>query len=221
VAVARCPSMASMPKGRMGPPPRSLAVDAHDCIMVGSQGSTAYKVVARDRCYDLAGSPQIVVLPESCACTDPDLSANVELRQEKPPQRCAAKPMADPIIARHALSPSTPRAFRRDPSGFGGFDRSARPSRGACRAMNADVRPVRSRNVTSVGEDRGRVWRNRCLTTRAPYKDGTLLESGILQPRGCTVTHPTLESVTFRSSPFGDSNHTFRAAPLGTRPVSR
>jgi hypothetical protein len=26
--------MAVMPKGRMGPPPRSFAADAYDCIMV-------------------------------------------------------------------------------------------------------------------------------------------------------------------------------------------
>ena len=39
--------MASMPTKRMGPPPRSLAADAHDCIMVRiPRGSTEYKVVA-------------------------------------------------------------------------------------------------------------------------------------------------------------------------------
>jgi hypothetical protein len=49
--------MASMPKDRVGPPPRSLAVDAHDCIMVRiPKGSTEYKVVARRPRYDLAGS---------------------------------------------------------------------------------------------------------------------------------------------------------------------
>ena len=49
--------MASMPKDRVGPPPRSLAVDAHDCIMVRiPKGSTEYKVVARRQRYDLAGS---------------------------------------------------------------------------------------------------------------------------------------------------------------------
>ena len=31
----------------MGPPPRSFAADAHDCIMVRVLGPTAYKVVAR------------------------------------------------------------------------------------------------------------------------------------------------------------------------------
>jgi len=38
---------------------------------------------------------------------------------------------------------------------------------------------------------------------RAPREDGTLLESGHIA--ATWDTHPTLESVTFRSSPFGDS----------------
>ena len=36
-----------MPKGRMGPPLRSFAADAHDCIMVRVLGPAGYKVVAR------------------------------------------------------------------------------------------------------------------------------------------------------------------------------
>ena len=36
----------------MGPPLRSFAADAHDCIMVRVLGPTEYKVVAR--LYDLA-----------------------------------------------------------------------------------------------------------------------------------------------------------------------
>src|SRR5262252_10700928 len=44
-------SMARMPWERMGPPPRSLAADAHGCIMVGgsrqARPSIEYKVVAR------------------------------------------------------------------------------------------------------------------------------------------------------------------------------
>src|SRR6266568_6891387 len=36
-----------MPKWRTGPPPRSFAADAHDCIMVRVLGPTGYKVVAR------------------------------------------------------------------------------------------------------------------------------------------------------------------------------
>jgi hypothetical protein len=35
--VTRCTPMASMPEKRMGLPPRSLAADAHDCIMVRSR----------------------------------------------------------------------------------------------------------------------------------------------------------------------------------------
>ena len=39
--------MAFMPLCRMGPPPRSFAADAEDCIMVRVIGPTEYKVAAR------------------------------------------------------------------------------------------------------------------------------------------------------------------------------
>ena len=39
--------LAFMPIGRMGPPLRSFAADAHDCIVVRVLGPTGYKVVAR------------------------------------------------------------------------------------------------------------------------------------------------------------------------------
>src|SRR5208282_6342361 len=58
------PSMASAPQERMGPPPRSFAADAHDCIMVpGPLDPTAYKVVARAS-RPRQSSPQIVQLEE-------------------------------------------------------------------------------------------------------------------------------------------------------------
>ena len=53
--------MAVMPRGRMGPPPRSFAADAHDCIMVRVLGPTEYKVVARLIQRPKAGSPLIVI----------------------------------------------------------------------------------------------------------------------------------------------------------------
>jgi len=39
--------LAFMPIGRMGPPLRTFAADAHDCIVVQVLGPTAYKLVAR------------------------------------------------------------------------------------------------------------------------------------------------------------------------------
>jgi hypothetical protein len=39
--------MVLTPVSRMGPPPRSFAADAHDCIMVRSYGPTEYKFAAR------------------------------------------------------------------------------------------------------------------------------------------------------------------------------
>src|SRR5450631_1985850 len=44
--IPTCP-LAFMPIGRMGPPLRSFAADAYDCIMVLVPGPTGYKVVAR------------------------------------------------------------------------------------------------------------------------------------------------------------------------------
>src|SRR5258708_32465799 len=50
-----------MPKERMGPPLRSFAADAHDCIMVRVLGPTGYKVVAGLNRAPKAGSPLIVI----------------------------------------------------------------------------------------------------------------------------------------------------------------
>jgi hypothetical protein len=53
--------MAVMPRGRMGPPSRSFAADAHSCIMVRVLAPTGYKVVARLIRAAKAGSPLIVI----------------------------------------------------------------------------------------------------------------------------------------------------------------
>lgn len=44
--IPACP-LAFVPTGRMGPPLRSFAADAHDCIMVRVLRPAEYKVVAR------------------------------------------------------------------------------------------------------------------------------------------------------------------------------
>ena len=49
--------LAFMPIGRMGPPLRSFAADAHDCIVVRVLGPTGYKVVARFEPRPKARSP--------------------------------------------------------------------------------------------------------------------------------------------------------------------
>jgi hypothetical protein len=69
-------NMAFVPRVRMGPPPRSFAADAYDCIMVqGLPGPTEYKFVAR--CSRLmASSPRIPDGQENsdqAGPTDPDL----------------------------------------------------------------------------------------------------------------------------------------------------
>src|SRR5260370_11198996 len=50
-------AMAFVPRKRMGPPPRSFAADAHECIMVRVPGPTEYKVVARLICAPESGLP--------------------------------------------------------------------------------------------------------------------------------------------------------------------
>jgi hypothetical protein len=56
----------------MGPPLRSFATDAHDCIMVRVLGPTEYKDVARLLRAPKAGSPQIVVptTPSVPSCSE-------------------------------------------------------------------------------------------------------------------------------------------------------
>ena len=56
----------------MGPPLRSFATDAHDCIMVRVLGPTEYKDVARLLRAPKAGSPQIVIptTPSVPSCSE-------------------------------------------------------------------------------------------------------------------------------------------------------
>jgi hypothetical protein len=147
--------MASMPTKRMGPPPRSLATDAHNCIMVWiPRGSTEYKVVAtmigattwqarlRSFCQFGRGSVRLAAL----ARWRPRTSTN--RRPSGKPERVANFALGyvcsvqwlDTIVARRALSPSTPRAFRRDPSGSGGLTAQRGQAKGVCRAINAELR---------------------------------------------------------------------------------
>jgi len=74
------------------------------------------------------------------------------------------------------------------------------------------------------GRDESRTKVPSCNSARAQgsKEDGTILFRGVLQPASGYGHTSALESVMFfSSSPFRESNHTFRAAPLGTRPVSR
>ena len=52
--------MVSTPLSRMGPPPRSFAADAHDCIMVRPPGDQPNTRVWRDDPRPIASSPLIV-----------------------------------------------------------------------------------------------------------------------------------------------------------------
>ena len=73
------------------------------------------------------------------------------------------------------------------------------------------------------GRDESRTKVPSCNSARAQgsKEDGTILFRGVLQPASGYGHTSALESVMFLSSSFNDSNHTFIAAPSGTRPVSR
>jgi hypothetical protein len=129
-------SMASMPDVRMGPPPRSLAVDAHECIMVRiPRGSTEYKVVAPKRATTWQARLRSSRLPDATLTGEPTTRGA----------------MATPIVARHALSPSTPRASGATLRALG-VDRSARPSKARCHPMNANLRSACISKHEDIGE---------------------------------------------------------------------
>src|SRR5258708_7244756 len=88
--------LALTPNGRMGPPLRSFAADAHDCIMVRVLGPTGYKVVARLNRAPKAGSPLIVI---ATALSVPSCS--------KPSRYGLARPKhAARLVRRPILTPS-------------------------------------------------------------------------------------------------------------------
>src|SRR4051794_24022691 len=64
------PTMVSTPFSRMGPPPRSFAADAHDCIMVRDPRDRPNTRLWRDDPRPMASSPLIVdarLSPSNCA----------------------------------------------------------------------------------------------------------------------------------------------------------
>src|SRR5258705_2664302 len=66
-------AMVLKPVSRMGPPPRSFAADAHDCIMVRSLWTYRIQRLWRDDPRPMASSPLIVVpiAPSAPSCSDP------------------------------------------------------------------------------------------------------------------------------------------------------
>src|SRR6516162_805518 len=84
--------MACAPRFRMGPPPRSFAADAYDCIMVRIHtGSTEYKCVARWSRLD--GE-----LPSDCLAPSAGLSRNDKPdRLPDPPGKRGCNPIAAKI----------------------------------------------------------------------------------------------------------------------------
>src|SRR6266480_6289855 len=80
--------LALTPNGRMGPPLRSFAADAHDCIMVRVLGPTGYKVVARLNRAPKAGSP---LRHRDRIEREVGATANLDSFCAHRPQRCAGR----------------------------------------------------------------------------------------------------------------------------------
>src|SRR5215469_11792164 len=137
----------------MGPPPRSLATDAHNCIMVWiPRGSTEYKVVAT--MIATTWQARLRSFLGLCRRSSQIGRAHQPNRSHWKEERLRNFALVtfatcngrDTIVARRALSPSTPRAFRRDPSGSRGLTAKARPSKGVCRAHQCRTALARARS---------------------------------------------------------------------------
>src|SRR5215471_5147746 len=119
----------------MGPIPPWSLVPSHRCMRDLGTGltPTGYKLMRR--------APHSKRAPPWCQLNKRNRNRNFNAKRERGINRNAPlqRNGRTSLSARHALSPSTPRALRRDPAGFGGVDRSARPSKGVAHAINAEL----------------------------------------------------------------------------------
>ena len=95
---------------------------------------------------ELTGSLSSVESDRPCTSTKPEPTGKRGAFGEFPLVTFATCNGRDTIVARRALSPSTPRAFRRDPSGSRGLTAKARPSKGVCRAHQCRTALARARS---------------------------------------------------------------------------
>lgn len=83
--------MACAPRFRMGPPPRSFAADAYDCIMVWIRiGSTEYKCVARGSAPDgeFPSDPAPLAVHHRSACSAVKALRNTSVAKRKAAKLC-------------------------------------------------------------------------------------------------------------------------------------
>src|SRR5215213_2859821 len=102
-------NMALEPRFRVGPPPRSLAADAHGCIMVRPhRGPTGYKVVAR-RLAPPGRLPSDRRLRSSIGCTLPswEVPRSLALDRQSPIQARAIAFGLGPAAKRLLLDPAS------------------------------------------------------------------------------------------------------------------
>src|SRR5215813_10261852 len=91
--------MALMPRGRMGPPLRSFAADAHDCIMVRVLGPTEYKVVAR-LIRARKRAPPLIVIPTAPSVPSCSKLSRYGLARAKHIERLVRRPTLTAPCAR-------------------------------------------------------------------------------------------------------------------------
>ncbi len=82
--------MAQMPTERMGPPPRSFAADAHDCIMVRIRTDLPNTSVWREM-RPMASSPRIITQTFNQRHQTPELRRKAHSRFIVPPRAQASR----------------------------------------------------------------------------------------------------------------------------------
>ena len=147
--------MAAMPALRMGPPPRSFAADAHACIMV--------RVTATHRIQGCGASS---------SCPDSELPSDVSSRPQPACRR--ARGCQGAAWKRRSVRPGAERR-----------PALTAPVRAGLQHVwvGAKKRDSKSNKETGMKEEKGvENARNKCLTSRAPYKGEKPADLPVMQP---------------------------------------
>jgi hypothetical protein len=153
--------MALMPTERMGPPARSFAADAHDCIMVRIQTDRPHTSLWREeRCAPMASSPRIITQTYNGRHQTREIQRKAHLLSIVPPRAQGSRRCETQASLRRQAA-KAPLAFRSlDP-----FRALREPD---CRRRDEKRPfPLRTKNFSTTQNNR--------LTGKAPYKSGAHL----------------------------------------------
>jgi hypothetical protein len=151
--------MALMPTERMGPPARSFAADAHDCIMVRIQTDRPHTSLWREeRCAPMASSPRIITQTYNGRHQTREIQRKAHLLSIVPPRAQGSRRCETQASLRRQAA-KAPLAFRSlDP-----FRALREPD---CRRRDEKRPfPLRTKNCQHTQNNR--------LTEKAPYKSRT------------------------------------------------